>query len=145
MSRYRDAFIKSIPALVGLIIIIFFASVLSGSVYHSELTKYGTPICSLDRHRFEGETCEACDNPISKTGVFFSTNVALENPYGDDYSLPFRDFYESYENFAADYNMCLTYSGVVLVTVVCEVCFYAFMFMKSRKGKTAPRLGGSKK
>lgn len=145
MSRYREAFIKSIPALVGLCIIIFFGSVLAGSVYHSALTKYGQPICSIDRHRFESETCEACGNSIMRAGVFFSTNVALESPYSSDYQVSFKDYYESYEAFKADYDMCLTYSGVVLVTVVAEVCFYVFLLMSSKKGKTAPRLGGKKK
>lgn len=145
MSRYRDAFVKSIPALVGLLIIIFFGSVLSGSLYHSELTKYGYPICNIDRHRFEGETCEACDNSITRSGVFFSTKIATENPYSNDYELSFKDYYESYESFKADYDMCLTYSGVVLVTIIVEVCFYVFLLMHSRKDKTAPRLGGRKK
>lgn len=139
----RRVFLRSCPAIIGLFIVIFIGSQLSSSVYHSKLTQYGLPICSIDRHKFENATCEACGRDIMSAGVFFSANVAMTKPFGVDYELSFADYYDSYEVFKSDYDMCLSYSNAVMAIVVLEVCVYVFLFMYSRWNKTkveGPRL-----
>lgn len=139
----RRALIKSVPAIIGLCIVIFIGSLLSTSTYHKKLTPYGLPICSIDRHRFETDTCEACGEPVVKTGVFFSAAVAQLDPYGTDYQLSFTDFYQSYEEFQQDYNLCLSYSNAVLAVIVLEVVTYGLLLFRSyRAGREPMRLGG---
>ena len=142
MSQWRKIIVRSMPAIFGLCIILFLGSSLSKSVYHQELTRYGVPICNIDRHRFDGDTCESCGNSVQKSGVFYSVDVAVENPYGLDYERSFKDYYESWDAFKLDYDSCLSSSVVIFVVVLCELCTYVFLFIYSRRGSKAPRLGG---
>ena len=137
----KKAFIRSAPAFVGLLIVIFIGSQLSSSTYHNSLTRYGAPVCSLDRHVFEDAVCAECGAEVVDKGVFFSVGVATENPYSDDYQLTFTDFYESWDAFVADYSMCLSYSNAILAVLVLEIFTYVVLFVHSHKsGK--PRIGG---
>lgn len=145
MSDYKGAVVRSLPAIVGLIILLFVGSHLSNSVYHSELTKYGEPICSIDRHVFDTATCEACGQDVMKSGVFFSSDVAMSNPYSDDYQVYFSDYYDSYEEFKLDYNNCLVNSVFALGVFVTEIGLYVFLFMNNRSKRSGLKLRGSQK
>lgn len=127
--------IRSVPALVGLCIMIFIGIQLSTSVYHNNLTRYGIPICSIDRHGFEGGVCPECGAEVAKNGVFFSASVAEERPYGNDYQLKFTDFYPSWVEFEADYSLCLSYSNAMLAVIVLEVFTYVTLFVRSGRNK----------
>lgn len=131
--RWKSVLIKSIPAIIGLCILLVLNIVLSGSKYYSELTRYGYPICSIDRHRFESDTCEACGKSVENSGVFYSISVVMEDPYSEDYSLRFKDYYESWDAFKSDYTFCFALTLVVLAVLIIEVGLYLFLFMWSRK------------
>lgn len=145
MSGYKGVVVRSLPAIVGLVILLFVGSHLSTSVYHSELTKYGEPICSIDRHVFDTATCEACGQDVMKSGVFFSPDVAMSNPYSDDYQVYFSDYYDSYEEFKSDYTNCLVNSVFALGVFVTEIGLYVFLFMNNRSKRSGLKLRGGRK
>lgn len=138
MVKFRKVAIRSIPAVVGLVILLIIGGILSGSVYYrSNLMRYGHPICNIDRHQFESEECEACGRSIKSVGVFYSMAVALENPFSEDHELRFTDFYETYEDFESDWNTCVVYGIVGVVLIILEVCWYVFLFFVAGKNKKA--------
>lgn len=139
MFKFRSMLIRSLPAIVGLLILIFLASQLSSSVYYSQLVKYGNPICRVDRHVFESETCEACGGDVVQKGVFFSSAVAMENPYSEEYQVKFADYYDSFNAFEADFNNCLMLSVFALGVILTEVVFYIFMFLRVRHSSSEPK------
>lgn len=136
MSKLHRLIVVSMPGLLGLLMIFCISTQLSTSVYHNELTKYGFPICGVDRHQFTEDTCEACGADVLDSGVFFSRDVAMANRYSDDFQVRFSDYYESYEAFIEDYNRCLYCSVQVAVIVVVEILVYIFMFFYSRRKRS---------
>lgn len=145
MGQHRSMLIKSVPAIVGLCIVIIMASLLSNSQYYNELHRYGHPICSIDRHKFTSETCEACGREITHAGVFYSMQIAIEQPFGEAHELSFSAFYDSYKAFESDYSTGLAYAVVILIVLIAEVCIYVFAYLWSRKNKTNERRLGRHK
>lgn len=136
--RVKRVFFSSVPALIGLFIVIFSWIQLSTSTYHMKLVRYGAPICSIDKHQFESDTCEECGSGVVDTGVFFSIDGT--SAYSDDYQLKFTDFYDSYDAFRSDYDMCMSYSSAVFAILVLEVIFYVVLLIRSSRMKTGGRL-----
>lgn len=133
MSRMRRLVILLLPLVFGLCCIFIIGNKLAKSTYFENLVMYGQPICSMDRHRFESEKCETCEADIMSRGVFFSKEVAMMSPYGDDYQLRFSDYYESYEQFQADYEACMVNAVGMFGVIVMLIVGYIVIHVYSKK------------
>lgn len=130
MSRTRRLVILLLPLVLGLSCMGIIGSKLAKSTYFENLIMYGQPICSMDRHRFESDTCGTCEATIQSSGVFFSKEVAMMSPYGDDYQLKFSDYYESYDQFRVDYDMCMVdavgFIGVLIMLIAGYIVIHIY-------------------
>lgn len=127
---------------VGVGFLVFFASRLSTSTYHNHLVRYGMPICSMDRHKFKDEHCSACGERIEDSGVFYSSAIAMDNPYGDSYQVKFSDYYNSFSEFKEDYDNCLRNSIFVGVWLFFDVGFSIHLIRCARRDNKLKSAGG---
>ena len=133
MINWKNVMLRSIPAFIGICIIFVVSMFLSTSKYYTTLIRYGYPICSIDRHQFEGDECPACGRSITNSGVFYSVDIVIENPFSEDYSLSFTDFYGSFGEFQKDYSYVFNLTLIVLSIIALEVCFYIYLILHMKK------------
>ena len=125
-----------VPVVVGIGLMVLFAVRLFNSTYFSHhLARYGVPICYMDRHQFKDEYCSVCGTSIMEGGVFYSSKVAMDNPYGEDYKLSFSDYYSSYDEFKADYSTCLHNSIWVALWLLFDIGYSTHLIRERKQEK----------
>lgn len=116
------------PVICLACIVLILGSFLQKSTYYNSLTEYGSPICRVDRHRFEAETCESCGGDIRDFGVFYSVSIATMKLSDKEVQLPFSTYYNSYAEFSSDYTSCFALAIGVVVSLV--LCIGSYVFMR---------------
>lgn len=107
---------------IGVVVFLVCAFNLNGNKDYGIMGTYKEPMCIVDLHTFESDTCPECGEPISEVGVFYRSGETYNYEIEDDgFRLHFVDLFETYEGYASVRKELIMWSTILLCSLIVMV------------------------